>query len=436
MTRITARRGRRSALFGGAIVTAGAVALTGCGGGTAEENADPDAPVELNFAWWGDASRAERYEAAIDIYEAENPNVTIGTSYAGFADYWTSRNTEAASRTLPDIIQMDLAYLNEYGSYGHVAPLDEYFGDEIAVDAIDESLVSAGEVEGKTFGLASSSSSQASMFNVPLLEELGVEVPTETLDWDAYDAFLEEISAAGAGRSPVVYGGNDYTQYFWLFQIWLAQHDKALIEDGALGFDESDLAEWWGRSAPLTESGAALPPERLAQLEGVDALGAAEIATDISWDNFLPRFSEGPATPELTLVPPPVAADGATGLFLKPGVMMSIAGNSEHPTAAAKFIDFIVNDPRVGEIFGMSRGVPSSETAREGVVANELDEQVLAFEESVAENLEGAPPAAVRGLGTLEQTFVTISQDVSYGVVTVDEAAARWFAEAESALGV
>ncbi|KAA9085452.1 ABC transporter substrate-binding protein [Microbacterium radiodurans] len=435
MTRSTARRGAH-VLGAGAIVAATAIVVSGCAGGSPEENTDPDAPVTLNFAWWGDASRAERYEAAIDIYEEENPNVTIRTSYAGFGDYWTARNTEAASRTLPDVIQMDLAYLNEYGSFGHVAPLDDFFGDEISVDGIDETLVTAGEVEGETFGLASASSSQASMFNVPMLEELGIEVPSEPLSWDEYDAFLGEISAAGADRDPVVYGGLDYTQYFWMFQIWLAQEGKSLIDDGALGFEREDLAEWWSRSADLVSSGSVLPPERLAQFEGVDPLGAAAVATDISWDNFLPRFSEGPAAPELTLVPPPVAEDGATGLFLKPGVMMSIAGNSENPTAAARFVDFIVNDPRVGEIFGMSRGVPSSETAREGVVPTELDAQVLAFEETVAENIEGASPAAVRGLGTLEQTFVAISEDVSYGVLTADEAAERWFTEAESALGV
>jgi multiple sugar transport system substrate-binding protein len=47
------------------------------------------------------------------------------------------------------------------------------------------------------------------------------------------------------------------------------------------------------------------------------------------------------------------------------------------------------NDPRVGEIFGMSRGVPASSAALAGV---------------------------------------------AYGTLTADEAAGRWFAEAETAL--
>ena len=40
----------------------------------------------------------------------------------------------------------------------------------------------------------------------------------------------------------------------------------------------------------------------------------------------------------------------------------------------------------------------------------------------------------MNGLGTLEQTFVAISEDVNYGAATPEEAAARWFGEAENAL--
>jgi multiple sugar transport system substrate-binding protein len=436
-TRAAPFRRRRHGLAGGAILAVGSLAiLTGCAGSTPDEGAPPNADEEvtLNFSWWGDASRAERYEAAIDIFEEANPNVTIQTSFAGFGDYWTARNTEAASRTLPDVFQMDLAYLAEYGGFGHVLALDEYLGETIQTDGIDPSLVQAGAVDDQIYGIASSSSTLATLYNGPLLEQLGIDVPEGQITWDEYDELLAQISSSGAALSPAVYGSLDYTQYFWLFQIWLGQQGLTFIEDGELGFTEDDLAEWWSRSATLRETGAVMPRERQAQFEGVDALGAAEIASDISWANFLPRFTEGPAAPELSLAMPPYDDADNTGMFLKPGLMLSIATNSEHPEWAAKFTDFLVNDPEVGAIFGMSRGVPASATAAEGIEANELDSQILAYQEEVADKLDGTAPPAVNGLGTLEQTFVTISEDVNYGAATPEEAAARWFAEAESAL--
>ena len=435
-TSVTRSATRRGAMTAGAILAAGSLAiLTGCAAGAAPATtADPDEEVTLNFAWWGDASRAERYEAAIDLFEEQNPNITIQTSFAGFGDYWTARNTEAASRTLPDVFQMDLAYLAEYGGFGHVVPLDDYLGDAIQTDAIDPSLVEAGAVDDEIFGLASSSSTLATLYNGPLLEQLGIEVPDGQVTWDEYDEFLAEVAAAGASLDPTVYGSLDYTQYFWLFQIWLGQQGLTFIDGDELGFEQSDLADWWARSATIQESGAVLPPERQAQLEGVDALGVAEIASDISWANFLPRFTEGPASPELSLAMPPYDDADNTGMFLKPGLMLSIATNSEHPDQAAAFIDFLVNDPEVGAIFGMSRGVPSSSTAADGIDASELDEKILAYQEEVSDKLDGAAPPAVNGLGTLEQTFVAISQDVAYGAATPDEAAERWFTEAENAL--
>lgn len=439
ITSVGGGRRRRFALTAGSAFAIGAmVVLTSCAGGGEPDpgsSIDPDEKVTLNFAWWGDASRAERYEAAIDVFEDANPNITIQTSFAGFGDYWTARNTEAASRNLPDVFQMDLAYLAEYGGFGHALPLDDYFGELIDVDAIDPALVDAGLVDGKVYGLSSSSSTMATMINGPLLEELGVDVPEGQVTWDEWDEFLAEVSDAGAANDPAVFGGQDYTQYFWLFQIWLGQQGLSFIEGDGLGFEESDLVEWWSRSTGLNDGGAVLSQERKAQLDGVDALGSGEVASDLSWANFLPRFSEGPAAPELSLMLPPHDDPSTTGMFLKPGLMLSIASNSEHPEHAATFIDFLVNDPEAGAIFGMSRGVPASQTAVDGIEATGLDEQILAFQEEVADQLDGESSPAVKGLGTLEQTFVAISGDVSYGVTSPEEAVERWFAEAEIALG-
>ncbi|MDZ8173009.1 ABC transporter substrate-binding protein [Microbacterium xanthum] len=434
---ITARPRKRMVAAGSLFTAAALAAITGCAaaeGGTAQ-TADPDAEVTLNFAWWGDASRADRYEAAIDLWEERNPNVTIQTSYAGSSDYWTARNTEAASRSLPDVFQMDLAYLAEYGGFEHALPLDDYLGDVIDTSAIDPALIEAGAYNDKIYGLTSSSGTLGMMLNKPLLDELGVAAPEGQVTWDEYDELMAEVAAAGAASDPAVYGATDYTQDIWLFQIWLGQQGLSFIDEDGIGFDAEDLAAWWSRSAPIHESGGAMPMQRQSQLEGVDAIGSEEVATGISWAHFLPRFSEGPATPELTLAPVPFDDADNTGMFLKPGLMLSIGANSEHPAHAAEFIDFLVNDPEVGTIFGMSRGVPASTTAADGIEANAIDQEILDYHAEIEPLLNGTLPPAARGFGTQQQVFITLAQEVAYGSVSPDEAAERWFAEAESAMG-
>ncbi|MFD6446840.1 ABC transporter substrate-binding protein [Promicromonospora sp. NPDC060204] len=429
-------RGRRKAVLAG-VAAAAVLALAACSsGGAGSGGADGSGQdVALTFSWWGDASRAERYEQALEIFEEENPGITVRTNYAGFADYWTARNTEAASRTLPDVLQMDLAYLTEYTEFGHVIPLDAYFGDTITVDTISEPLLASGQVDGQTYGLASSASTLGTFVNTDLLDELGVTVPKDGLTWDEYDALLAEISAAGAGHDPVVHGSVDYTQFFWLFQIWLQQNGKSLLDGDQLGFDEADLATWWDRSAAVHEQEGFLPAKRQEQLSGADAIGVGETAAEISWDNFLVRFSEGQAKPNLTLLPVPADdLENNSGMFLKPGLQLSVAANSEHPDEAAKLVDFLVNDPRVGEIFGMSRGVPASGATLEGVELTELDQQILDYEKQLEPHLVGSAPPPVAGLSNLETTFSTTALEVAYGTLTVDEAVDRWFAEAATAL--
>ena len=59
--------------------------------------------IEIRFAWWGNAARSELYNQILDIYEAENPHVTIIREAADWGDYWQKLATQAASSSLPDV---------------------------------------------------------------------------------------------------------------------------------------------------------------------------------------------------------------------------------------------------------------------------------------------------------------------------------------------
>ena len=392
--------------------------------------------VTLRLTWWGDESRADFYQQALDIFQSENPGVTVQTEYGSYADYWTARNTEAAGKSLPDVFQMDLPYLYQYAQFEQIQPLDAFVGKEITTDDVSQPLLKSGQVDGKTYGIASSASTMGLFVNTQLLDTLGVPVPEAGLTWDTLDAFLAQVSKAGASQNPQVYGSADYTQFFWLFQTWLAQQGKSLIQDGKLGFDKADLAAWWKRSAAGHASGAFLPAARYEQLtgSGADDVGVGETAAAFSWDNNTVRYTAGSAHPTLSLLPLPADdLQGNSGIFQKPGLQMVMATNTKHPKESAKLIDFLVNDPRVGKIFGMSRGIPASSTALGAVVPNDSDQKIIDFEKTVAPYLVDSP-APAPGLSVLEQNFVTISSDVSYGTLSVDDAVNKWFDAATEAL--
>ena len=84
------------------LVAAAALALTACGGGggggsepaaDGAATADPNEEVTLTFTWWGNDDRAARMAQAIDLFEEENPSITVQGNFSSFNDYWTARNT-------------------------------------------------------------------------------------------------------------------------------------------------------------------------------------------------------------------------------------------------------------------------------------------------------------------------------------------------------
>ncbi|UFU07816.1 ABC transporter substrate-binding protein [Ruania halotolerans] len=429
MTRAS-RRGRIAA--GTAAATAGALILAACGGGG---EGDDGGDVSLTFTWWGDTSRTERYEESIDLFEEQNPGITIQTQYGSWGDYWTARNTEAAGGSLPDVMQMDIAYLTEYGAGNRLLDLEPHIGEQIDTSTLPESLMPSAQVGGTTYAIPTGTNTMATFFNTTLMAELDIEVPTEQLTWDEYHNLIAQLTEAGAAADPQVYGAVDYTRVFWMFQMWLTQQGMSMFtDDGQLAFTEADLAEWWSKTEDLRSTEGVVPAQQIAQLTE-DPVSTGVAVSDVSWDNFLVRFSEGTGGDEFTMLPPPSDQPGEGGLFLKPSLLLAVGANSAHPEEAAQFIDFIVNDPEVSEIFGTSRGVPASDPAIEALSdAEGLDAAIIDYEESVEPLLTAAPPPPVSGFGGLEEAFVRIYEELSYGQITPAEAASQWFTEAQEAM--
>ena len=126
--------------------------------------------------------------------------------------------------------------------------------------------------------------------------------------------------------------------------------------------------------------------------------------------------------------------EGAKDLYLKPSMLHSIASTTEHPEAAATLVNFLVNSPEAGAIFGTNRGLPASETMLEGAELDPLGQQIRDYEESIADRLGDAPPVPIVGYGTLEEKFRQLGQELGFGTVTVDEAVEQFFNEMDVVL--
>lgn len=428
-----------------AVAAVAALALTACssgGSGSTEPTASstgPDtSPVTLNFTWWGNDDRADRYNQALALFKEKYPYITVQTSFAAFPDYWTARSTEAAGRSLPDVMQFDLSYLREFNQNGQLLDLQQYVDNgTIDLSGFDETLTKAGVLDDKMIGIPTSTNTFAMFQNPNVIEQTGATFPDEAeYTWDEYNDFIKDVSSAGE-KTPDgygLYGAVDYTGTFWFFIQWLLQEGKTPFkDDGTFGFEEKDIVKFLDLTADLRKDKLVYPTDRNIALAPKGGFTVNETASEMSWDNFLAGYVADSGTQNLSMAQIPSVKPGEKHLFFKPSMLLSSGANTKHPEQAALLINFLLTDPEVGKIFGTSKGVPADADQRAAVDTTEgsVDAQVIAYEEKIADQVTESTPIPVKGFGTIEAKWKTLAEDLGYGNITPEDFASQWFAEAE-----
>ena len=428
-----------------AVAAVAALALTACssgGSGSTEPTASstgPDtSPVTLNFTWWGNDDRADRYNQALALFKEKYPYITVQTSFAAFPDYWTARSTEAAGRALPDVMQFDLSYLREFNQNGQLLDLQKYVDNgTIDLSGFDDTLTKAGVLDDKMIGIPTSTNTFAMFQNPNVIEQTGATFPDEAdYTWDDYNDFIKDVSGAGE-KTPDgygLYGAVDYTGTFWFFIQWLLQEGKTPFkDDGTFGFEQKDIVKFLDLTADLRKDKLVYPTDRNIALAPKGGFTVNETASEMSWDNFLAGYVADSGTQNLSMAQIPSVKPGEKHLFFKPSMLLSSGANTKHPEQAATLINFLLTDPEVGKIFGTSKGVPADADQRAAVDTTEgsVDAQVIAYEQKIADQVTESTPIPVKGFGTIEAKWKTLAEDLGYGNITPEDFAEQWFAEAE-----
>ncbi|GIG27843.1 ABC transporter substrate-binding protein [Cellulomonas marina] len=438
MSRTTVRAG---------VAAAGLVlALAACGGTSSADGSSPSAggagegatsagPVTLDLVWWGNDDRAARYEEAVALFEEQHPDITVNTSFAAFSDYWTARSTESAARALPDVMQIDSTYLRQYVATGQLLDLTDLLGDEIDTSGLQDTLLTEATLDGRTYAMPTATNMLAMFVNEDVLARTGVAAPPEGYTWEDLNAFIADVRASGAttDEGAALYGSADYTATFWFFLQWLVQQGVTpFTEDGGIGFDEDDVVEFLSLTDDLRADGALFPTERTVALAPLGGFTVNEVASEMSWDNFLAGYVADSGTENISMLPMPSGEDGPA-LFSRT-FMMAAGANTEHPQEVAELLDFFLNEPEVGRIFGTSKGVPATAAQRDAMELAGVDAKVVAYEEQVADLVTEPAPLPVEGFGTLEAKWKSLGEELGYGSLTPEQFATKWFAEAELTL--
>ncbi|MCC3359400.1 extracellular solute-binding protein [Bacillus sp. REN16] len=411
--------------------------LTACNssGEKDSEGKNENDKVTLHVAWWGGQPRHDYTLKVIEMYEKENPNVEIKTVYANWGDYWKRLPPMAAASRLPDVVQMDTAYLFQYSKKGLLEDLTPYLKEgTIDMSSINENAISGGMIADQLYGFTLGSNVLSVITNDNLLREAGITIDEENWTWDDFEKIALDVQHR-TGK----YGTNGMNPTDVFFPYYLrTQGERFYREDGTgLGYSDDQLfIDYFERQLRLVDEKAFPTPDVQAHIDGLEDefIVTGNAAMTWNWSNQFSGFAQS-AESELSLHLPPEQAE-EVALFLRPSMYFSIPKSSKQKEEAAKFIDYFVNNVEANKLIKGDRGVPLSTKVVQGIKPelSEVETKIFDYVEKASQHVSNADPHDPLGNAEVMKVLKDLSDQVLFKKLTPEEAAKSFREQAETIL--
>ena len=418
--------------------------LAGCGtsatpsGGATSTAAAGDAfkKATLNFSWWTNPVRSSNTGKMVQDYTKAHPAITVNQQPGQWPTYWTKLSTQVAGQTEPDVIQMDQAYIAEYGGRG--ALLDMSTVGSIDTAPVKSSLAD-GTLNGKLYGIPIGETAYSICANKTLFQKAGVAVPDDkTWTWDDYLSICKKLAegSGGAFTGSNWYGGD------MDLQIWLHQHGQQLYTDKAkLGFTVDAAASWFTMVHKLFASGGGPTPDvytnDISASVQQTQFGTGKAALGWIWNTQITAFQQANGGDCALLRPPSVAGSAdKNGLYFKPSMYWSIGSQTKYPAQAGALINYFLNSIPANKIQLTERGVPvgSKVVAAIKPLLSKYDQNAVDYLQNIKSEIKWVPPVPPKGTSTVSAVTQRHLEDVIFGRATPASAAAAFKTEVQALL--
>ncbi|MCX7714395.1 MAG: ABC transporter substrate-binding protein [Clostridia bacterium] len=417
---------------------AAVVSLSACGGAKTVEKGDNEA-VTLRVAWWGGQPRHDSTIAVIDMYKAANPNVNIETEYTDWKGYWDKLATQMASKNLPDVIQQDYAYLGQWKQKNQVADLTEFVNSKVIdLSNISENYI-GGNIDGGIYGISLGTNALSLMYNPAAYTAAGLSMPNENYTWGQFMSDAKKMKAAGFDTDLIL--SND--PKFFVEQRVRELGKTFYNADGTgLGFDDAKIVEDALKvQYDLVKEGISVDKDLAYSVQNIEdsLIIKKKVWGSMAWSNtFVPteKLTKQAGFDLAITVVPKLDTAAKSGVYLKPSMLFSISNTSQNKKAAAKFINYFVNDVEANKVLAGERGVPVSSKIREALKPNLSDSEKKVYDYIDLVGKIGTPidRPEPSGSGEVSKALKTIFQEIIYGTKTPADGAAEFMKTANEIL--
>lgn len=403
-------------------------ALVGCGTSAGDEQGtSADGKEKIHFAWWGSETRHNNYIQVIELFEEENPDIEVVYEFSAWDDYWKKLATKAAAGELPDVIQMDSSYLGEYGNKNLLLDLSDAITDgTIDTTNLPETIVEAGSIDGSPYAISPAMNAMSVMVNDALIEEAGVSINWDDYTYADFAAAIQQVK-----DETDEYGFIDVIDNYVLMQYFFRTKGEEFYQYNADGkpevaFTKESAIEFFDSIYNLAETAAISTSEVASNVKSFDenpfALGRAGFYQ--TWQNQFSLVNDALADGVEISLHLPYGATNSKALYYRPSFYYSAAKTTNNSEAAAKLIDFMVNNEEAAKIMGTERGIPSN-TANLDLIYDQFseNEKVAAdYLTQIADYVGEPSPVPPIGFATVSQAAKDAYAELTYGTMTPEEA--------------
>jgi multiple sugar transport system substrate-binding protein len=325
-------------------------------------------PVTIEV-WFhsGKGEEREVLDAQVEEFNAMQNEVVVEPVRLPEGSYNEQVSAASLAGDLPDLLDFDGPNLYNYAWAGHIIPMDDYFTEEFKADLLP-SIIDQGTYAGKFYALGTFDSGLSIWGNKAYLEKAGVRIPEGIEDawtFSEFDEALEKLQALEEVEYAIDfklnYGQGEWYTYGFspIIQSWgadLIDRSDYQSADGVLNSKYAVGALRWFQT--LFEKGYANP-----QPAGDDDFYGRKIAA-LSWvGHWMWQPHHDGLGDDLILLPVPQLGDRAvtgTGSWC-----WGITSQSQHPDAAWKFLEFLMQPDQILRMSNANGAVPARISAFE-----------------------------------------------------------------------
>lgn len=398
-------------------------------GVTIAENDGSYEPCTLKFSWWGGDSRHGATLKAIEAFEKKYPGIKVEAVYGTWTGWEDSMATMFATKTAPDVNQINWNWLTSYSSDGSafldlnlvsgVLDLSQY-----SKEALNQCVV-AGELQA----VPASMTGRIFYWNKTTFDRAGIKLPTT----------LEELMASGETFKtnlgddyyPLVLG--EYDRMILMVYYLESVYGKPWVENGKLQYSDDEIQKGLEFIQSL-EDAHVTPSIKTILGDGADSLDKnpkwmnGTYAGIFEWDSSAGKFNAALQDGQEFVVGDYFTDMGDyKGGYSKVSLGFAISETCKHPKEAAMLLNFLLNEEEGTTLMASERGVPLSSAALEicksknllNEIVAEANAKVLAW---VSYPLDPKFESAV--LKSKDGVYYDVMAGLSYKEYSVDEAAA------------